>query len=336
MPAGFSDWKEAREASSKIQDIIEQEEKGTTRIVEQDVWTQHKPKMKNLQSIETQGKRTQAVCSTQSLDYINNALSGNYITVLQPYTVSRSQAIQYIDSDTAIQALIETMEQPPMKYVIADGTLTQFPKTVNLSMSSLNFDSARTGHMKSLLSLLSKTSRLLLAHTDAHLVQNILSDKPVSSYVSSIQNGMQIKEYTSIMTLNHNRLDALLSESFGKKLSTSYWDQLKVAKVLIAGDYQGAVIVLNEGGYMYLDKFAIGKASQGSGIAEVLWAAMVEAFPDLYWRSRVDNPVNKWYFDRSDGHCAVSRWKVFCYGKKSADLISDYVKLANNLSASFE
>jgi amino-acid N-acetyltransferase len=32
---------------------------------------------------------------------------------------------------------------------------------------------------------------------------------------------------------------------------------------------------------------------------------------DLVWRSRSDNPINKWYFERSSGHIRMGKWVVF-------------------------
>lgn len=54
----------------------------------------------------------------------------------------------------------------------------------------------------------------------------------------------------------------------------------------------------------YLDKFAVLKKSQGTGgVADIVFTAMVrDCFPNgVVWRSRKDNPVNKWYFERARG-----------------------------------
>jgi amino-acid N-acetyltransferase len=79
--------------------------------------------------------------------------------------------------------------------------------------------------------------------------------------------------------------------------------------VILAGqDYMGAAIVTREGGNIYeegheqrilasvayLDKFSIAPKSQGIGVADILWKKLTDEFPDLVWRSRTDNPVNKW------------------------------------------
>ncbi|GAA5872903.1 hypothetical protein JCM3774_004873 [Rhodotorula dairenensis] len=110
---------------------------------------------------------------------------------------------------------------------------------------------------------------------------------------------------------------------------------------IVAGDYQACAIVTNEsarGGdaaaahddddgdsemIAYLDKFAVLPSLQGDGTVDFLWGALRdeswglglldalnpnvgglggEGIPrDLVWRSRSNNPVNKWYHDRSTG-----------------------------------
>ena len=58
----------------------------------------------------------------------------------------------------------------------------------------------------------------------------------------------------------------------------------------------------------YLDKFAVLRRSQGAGsVADIVFSTLVrECFPNgMCWRSRKDNPVNKWYFERSRG-----TWKL--------------------------
>ncbi|GAA5922808.1 hypothetical protein JCM6882_005485, partial [Rhodosporidiobolus microsporus] len=107
---------------------------------------------------------------------------------------------------------------------------------------------------------------------------------------------------------------------------------------IVAGDYQGCAIVTNEIArspsppfepipdakpIAYLDKFAVLPSLQGDGTVDFLWGALrdeswglglLDALNpnpgglqgqgiarDLVWRSRSNNPVNKWYFERSTG-----------------------------------
>lgn len=81
---------------------------------------------------------------------------------------------------------------------------------------------------------------------------------------------------------------------------------------------------LNPNQVAYLDKFAVLKRSQGSSsVADVVFKGMVMSqFPnELLWRSRKNNPVNKWYFDRSKGSFKIpgSEWCMFWTGRKTRE-----------------
>jgi amino-acid N-acetyltransferase len=130
------------------------------------------------------------------------------------------------------------------------------------------------------------------------------------------------------------RLLHLIEDSFGRKLDVhDYLSRIKdrIAGVIIAGEYEGGAILTWESPPLstkdgsprpplpYLDKFAVLRKSQGSGgVADVVFNAMVrDCLPEgVVWRSRRENPVNKWYFERSVGTWKIpdSQWTMFWTG----------------------
>ncbi|KAL4818979.1 mitochondrial amino-acid acetyltransferase [Aspergillus spinulosporus] len=130
------------------------------------------------------------------------------------------------------------------------------------------------------------------------------------------------------------RLVHLIEDSFNRKLDVKdYLNRVngRLAGLIIAGEYEGGAIltwelppgVEDDGSEAstarmvpYLDKFAVLKRSQGAGgVADIVFNAMVRTcFPNgVCWRSRKDNPVNKWYFERSLGSwkLADTNWTMF-------------------------
>ncbi len=126
------------------------------------------------------------------------------------------------------------------------------------------------------------------------------------------------------------RLVNLIDDSFNRKLDVpKYLARVKdrVAGVIIGGEYEGGAVLTwetppgfppDDPNHMvpYLDKFAVLKRSQGSGgVADIVFKAMVrDCFPNgVCWRSRMDNPVNKWYFERAKGTWKLPRtnWTMF-------------------------
>ncbi|OIW32393.1 N-acetylglutamate synthase [Coniochaeta ligniaria NRRL 30616] len=156
------------------------------------------------------------------------------------------------------------------------------------------------------------------------------------------------------------RLIHLIDDSFGRALDAEHYlarvsDSL--AGIIIAGEYEGGAILTwerpagldEETAYAqgrmvpYLDKFAVLKRSQGAGgVADVVFNAMVrDCFPDgVCWRSRRDNPVNKWYFERSRGSWKLldSNWAMFWTTPGAAlegGRIRDYESVCRNVVPSW-
>ena len=126
------------------------------------------------------------------------------------------------------------------------------------------------------------------------------------------------------------RLIYLIEDSFNRKLDVPrYLARIRdrIAGIIIAGEYEGGAILtwetpprlpLDHPSHMvpYLDKFAVLKRSQGAGgVADIVFKTMVrDCFPrGVCWRSRTDNPVNKWYFERARGTWKMpgTNWTMF-------------------------
>lgn len=146
-------------------------------------------------------------------------------------------------------------------------------------------------------------------------------------------------DYTMSMSLDDPRIDfgrllALIEDSFGRPLDVEdYVNRIrnKLAGIIVAGEYEGGALLTwevppgvpdddsedtSKRMVPYLDKFAVLKRSQGAGgVADIVFSAMVRTcFPNgVCWRSRKNNPVNKWYFERSTGSWKLpeSPWSMF-------------------------
>lgn len=174
---------------------------------------------------------------------------------------------------------------------------------------------------------------------------------PLPSHTTFVKRGMPLtilpNPYTHMWTAQRQprlqlndpsidlpRLVHLIDDSFDRKLDVqNYLERVndRIAGIIVAGEYEGGAIltwetppgVVDDGSpesvarmVPYLDKFAVLKRSQGAGgVADVVFNAMVRTcFPNgVCWRSRKDNPVNKWYFERSCGSWKLSdsNWTMF-------------------------
>lgn len=160
-----------------------------------------------------------------------------------------------------------------------------------------------------------------------------------------LRRGLDVRVIRSPADIDKPKMKALLEQSFRRELDEqAFWARLERSLdfVIVAGDYAGAAIVTTEpcppgapaayAPITYLDKFAVLPSHQGDGTVDFLWVALHDesyglglpfsANPnggkegkgegrDLVWRSRADNPVNKWYFERSTGHIRMGDWVLF-------------------------
>ena len=117
-------------------------------------------------------------------------------------------------------------------------------------------------------------------------------------------------------------LKDLLEQSFQRRLHDSYFDDLPLEYVLMSESGGAAAVVLRGiDGLPYLDKFAVTPEAQGSGLGAAVWQHLVQLCPQLYWRSRISNPVTQWYFDQADSSMRKGGWVAFSNG------ITDYTQL---------
>lgn len=156
-----------------------------------------------------------------------------------------------------------------------------------------------------------------------------------------LRQGLPVRVIRNTNNIDKAKLTNLLEKSFGRILDAeAFYARVnsQLDFVIVAGDYVGAAIVTNElspdgQSIAYLDKFAVLPSHQGDGTGDFLWVALHDesyglgsAFArnfnegsmqglgtgrDLVWRSRANNPVNNWYYERSSGHLRLGDWVLF-------------------------
>lgn len=257
-----------------------------------------------------------------------------------------------------------------MDHSVADSTDKEMKNVLNIGLLRKYQMLYELQTMKIILSNLPVNTSAIIASISStpSIISNLITDKPICSdnillqkqeselqpflqYPPTlIRQGLKITRHTSLKTINRKKLLNLLNSSFKKPIDTEHYFK-RLEKVLdsitITGDYQGASIITREGselfsegkGVPYLDKFAVSPDSQGIGVADILWKRMKHDYPNMLWRSRAENPVNNWYFERSSGSIFVPTehqdWRLFYYGEHGSHFISNYCEIVKNIPASF-
>ncbi|KAL8694322.1 MAG: hypothetical protein Q9218_001027 [Villophora microphyllina] len=157
------------------------------------------------------------------------------------------------------------------------------------------------------------------------------------------------------------RLIHLIEDSFSRKLDVQHYlsrIEGRIAGIIIAGEYEGGALLTWESHshttgqstsslVPYLDKFAALKRAQGTGgVADILFKAMIkDCLPSgVCWRSRRNNPANKWYFERARGTWKLpgSPWTMFwttegvqAEGIEGEGLLRDYESVCRGVVPSW-
>lgn len=162
-----------------------------------------------------------------------------------------------------------------------------------------------------------------------HLAEELFTHRGSGT---SVHKGEKIIVHTSLDTIDHAALKSCVERAFGNALPADYFEKIrpKLKKIYVLESLRGAAIVLNEGGFSYLDKFAVLPDVQGEKLGEALWDTMVSSEPNLFWRSKATNKVNPWYFSHAHGSYrsrpgvvgakpTTGAWTVFWINLEDAD-----------------
>jgi acetylglutamate kinase len=141
-----------------------------------------------------------------------------------------------------------------------------------------------------------------------------------------VRRGEKVFRFESWNGVDKARLRELIESSFGRKVVEDYFERTKPYRVYVSENYRAAMILTNENGLVYLDKFAVLDDAQGEGLGRAVWQVMREENPSLFWRSRHGNTINYFYYAESDGCYKQERWKVFWYGLDDFDTIAHCVE----------
>jgi len=130
-----------------------------------------------------------------------------------------------------------------------------------------------------------------------------------------IRLGEEIVERQAFSPGFREKAVALLEQSFNRKLQNGYFDDLPL-ECILSSESTGAMAIVLKGvdGIPYLDKFAVTPEAQGAGLGAAVWQALIQRCPQLYWRSRADNPITRWYFDQADASFTRGKWVAFSVG----------------------
>lgn len=257
------------------------------------------------------------------VDAIEASISAEQIPVLASLAETRSGQVLNVNADAAAHKLALALQPFKVVFLSPDdgirGEDGQILSAINLEedydeLVSQPWLSSSTknklAEIRQMLQQLPPSSSVAVASPE-NLARELFTHKGAGTL---IRMGERIRCHTDLSAIDVPRLAALLENSFGRKLHTDYFEKKPIYRIYLADSYRATAILTLEGGIPYLDKFAVTTDAQGDGVGGSLWQRLVKENDKLFWRSRIDNEVNPWYFARADGVIKNEKWCVFWYG----------------------
>ena len=254
---------------------------------------------------------------------IEASLKAGSIPVIASLGETMGGQILNINADFAANELVQVLQ--PYKIIFLTGTgglLDDKGAVIDSINLSTEYDElmaqpwinggmrVKIEQIKDLLDKLPLTSSVSITKP-AELAKELFTHKGSGTLV---RRGERVLRFDSWEGVDLERMRVLIESSFGRKLVADYFDNAKPYRIYISENYRTALILTQEEGFAYLDKFAVLDDAQGEGLGRAVWHVMREENPQLFWRSRHNNQVNIFYYAESDGCYKQEKWKVFWYG----------------------
>ena len=249
---------------------------------------------------------------------IRAAIDNGSLPIVAAVGESTSGQTLAIDADEAMRGLVRLIEPFKIIYLTVDEGLLdsdgRYIPAVNLATADEALLTAGGEPLKQIAMLLEElppTSSVSVT-APAHLTRELFTHRGAGTLV---RLGERFEIQASIAPEDHQGIKELLEQCFGRTLVASYFDGLPVRELVWSSSRRAAAIMLSgRDDIAYMDKFAVTPAAQGEGLGTALWRELRGRYPQLYWRSRLDNPINDWYHRQADASVRSGRWRVFAYG----------------------
>ncbi|WP_036111773.1 MULTISPECIES: acetylglutamate kinase [Luteibacter] len=254
---------------------------------------------------------------------IEASLRAGSIPVIASLGETDSGQILNINADFAANELVRVLQ--PYKIVFLTGTgglLDGDGKVIDSINLSTEYDQLlkqpwlhsgmrlKIEQIKDLLDDLPLTSSVSITRP-SELAKELFTHKGSGTLV---RRGERVLRFDSWGGVDKERLRELIESSFGRKTVPDYFDRTDLYRLYVSENYRAAMVLTQEEGFAYLDKFAVLDDAQGEGLGRAVWQVMRDENPKLFWRSRHGNVINHFYYAESDGCYKQSLWKVFWYG----------------------
>ena len=280
------------------------------------------------------------------LDPVHSAVRSGALPVVACLGESPGGQVMNINADIATRELVWTVR--PYKVIFLTGTgglLDQNGRIITAISISGDYehliaqDWVHSGMQLKLAQIKDMLERLP-AETSVSITSAAKLTRELFTHTGAgtlIRRGEQIDWFDAVPDERAGALEAMLEQSFSRKLRKDWRSGRNLAGLLLAESGRAAALIARGvDDVPYLDKFVVTPEAQGEGLGAALWQILRARCPRLYWRSRASNPIAGWYLQQAHASFRRGEWIVHSIGVDDFALLARLVEDARSRDSGWE
>ena len=273
-----------------------------------------------------------------NLDPINQALGSSAIPVIAPIGEGENEILN-INADIASVELVKAMNPDKVIFLSETGGIfnqsNKLIETINLVLEYedlMQQDWLHSGmklkleQVKALLDHLPKTSSVSITQP-INLPKELFTD---SGSGTLVKHGYKVDQFKEPDRQIQSEFRLIVESSFDGQLVDDFFDKSDDLQIFMTACKRATIAISNEFKIPYMDKFGVIPNAKGEGLGAGIWHEMRKTYPQVFWRSRASNPINKFYSSICEGCQKNSDWHVFWIGISDYALLKDCIEYALN------
>ena len=273
-----------------------------------------------------------------NLDPINQALESSAIPVIAPIGEGENEILN-INADIASVELVKAMNPDKVIFLSETGGIfnqsNKLIETINLVLEYedlMQQDWLHSGmklkleQVKALLDHLPKTSSVSITQP-INLPKELFTD---SGSGTLVKHGYKVDQFKLPDRQIQSEFKLIVESSFDGQLVDDFFDKSDDLQIFMTACKRATIAISNEFKIPYMDKFGVIPNAKGEGLGAGIWHEMRKTYPEVFWRSRASNPINKFYSSICEGCQKNSDWHVFWIGISDYALLKDCIEYALN------
>ena len=268
---------------------------------------------------------------------IEKTIKEGFVPIISPFGISRDKKNKFnINADSLTSFITSIFKINKIIFITQTGGI------LDSEGSIIPFVNVSDNKPKD---FITRGMRFKLKEIKKYLIKNpqvsitITSAKNILSELFTIKgSGTVLKNHIIENSPDKEKVDKTkivknIQDSFGRKLKKDFWDE-PIERIFFQKDYEAVAIVKKINDLPYLCKFSVLKAKQGTGLGKALWQELTRKYTSFVWRSNSYNPINSFYYSKSDGMTKSGKWHIFWKNIKK-DKIWKIVKIISEKEESF-